>query len=291
MTAESNMNADGQQPHVPTHQAPPEAAGAHDQQSFPYGPPPQQYEQAYAAPTPHEPAYGPPAPHQPWPQYQAQPGYPYGQQPPPMAGPPAQYPPGGYPPPPPPYGPPPMAPPKKKSKALLVLGISAAVVFGLCGLGAGVSTAGDGSSTTGSTSTDGTKAKTVAMNTAARDGKFEFTVDDMDCSQTTLGGQYLNKQAQGKFCVITVSVRNIGDEAQTFDGGNQKAFDATGTQYENDGAAEMYANDDAETFLNDINPGNSVTGKIVFDVPTSTTLTQVELHDSIWSGGVKVALQ
>jgi hypothetical protein len=43
-------------------------------------------------------------------------------------------------------------------------------------------------------------------------------------------------------------------------------------------------------FLEDINPGNEVKGKLIFDVPKPTKLTAIELHDSMFSGGVKVAL-
>ncbi|WP_344936039.1 hypothetical protein [Actinoplanes nipponensis] len=31
-------------------------------------------------------------------------------------------------------------------------------------------------------------------------------------------------------------------------------------------------------------------GKLIFDVPKSTQLTAMELHDSMFSGGVKISL-
>ncbi|GAA2528105.1 DUF4352 domain-containing protein [Winogradskya humida] len=123
-----------------------------------------------------------------------------------------------------------------------------------------------------------------------RDGKFEFTVSKMDCSKSEVGSSFLNKKAQGKFCQITVKVENIGKEAQYFDGSSQKALDAKGTEFSNDGAAEIYANENSETFLNEINPGNSARGKLIFDVPDSAKLTKLVLHDSMFSGGVEVAL-
>jgi hypothetical protein len=52
----------------------------------------------------------------------------------------------------------------------------------------------------------------------------------------------------------------------------------------------MYANDDNQAFLNTINPGNAVTAKIIFDIPKSVKLVKLELHDSIFSGGVLVTL-
>ena len=73
-------------------------------------------------------------------------------------------------------------------------------------------------------------------------------------------------------------------------GSSQKAFDAQGAEYSNDGVAEMYANKGNATFLETINPGNQVKGRLVFDVPKNTTLTEVMLHDSPFSGGVRVNL-
>lgn len=131
---------------------------------------------------------------------------------------------------------------------------------------------------------------TPGIGDKVRDGKFEFVVTKIDCSKSKVGSEYLNKKAQGKFCLINVTVKNIGKEAQLFHGSSQKAMDAKGTEFSNDGAAELYANDDNATFLNEINPGNSAKGRLIFDVPKSVKLSTLELHDSPFSGGVEVSL-
>lgn len=48
--------------------------------------------------------------------------------------------------------------------------------------------------------------------------------------------------------------------------------------------------EDNEVFLNEINPGNTVKGVLVFDMPKGTTPASIELHDSMLSGGVTVSL-
>ncbi len=131
--------------------------------------------------------------------------------------------------------------------------------------------------------------KTAGIGDKVRDGKFEFVVTGMDCSKTKIGSQYLNTRAQGKFCIVSVSVTNIGDEAQMFTGAEQLAY-AGKTEFKNDSEAELYANEDSQTFLEEINPGNSVKGKLIFDVPKATKLTEIELHDSFLSGGIRVSL-
>jgi hypothetical protein len=137
-------------------------------------------------------------------------------------------------------------------------------------------------------SNESDKGSNAGLNQPARDGKFEFTVTAVDCGATTIGTPPLSKSAQGQFCRVTLTVKNIGKEAQTFDGSSQKAFDTSGTKFSNDGEAETYANQGNETFLQQINPGNQVQGVLVFDVPKTTKITRLELHDSAFSGGVKV---
>jgi Domain of unknown function (DUF4352) len=123
----------------------------------------------------------------------------------------------------------------------------------------------------------------------ARDGKFEFVVSRVRCGVQRIGSQYLNKTAQGQFCLISVRVRNIGDEQRTFEQSSQYLFDTAGRRYET-GDAGLYL-EDSKSFLEDINPGNGVNGTLVYDVPKSFKAAKIELHDSAFSGGVEVALR
>ncbi len=194
--------------------------------------------------------------------------------------------------------PPPVAPIRGMGTGKLLLIIGASLI-GLCCVGGIVVAAVNGGKTTTSNSSSnggsndgGGAAKAEAghakLGQPARDGKFEFTVQKVDCGKSSVGDQFLNRAAQGQFCLITVAVHNIGNEARTFTGGNQKATGAGGVKYANDGAAELYANKDSQTFLENINPGNSVTGVLVFDIPKDGRITSLELHDSPFSGGVTV---
>ncbi|MFE9959162.1 DUF4352 domain-containing protein [Micromonospora sp. NPDC005299] len=133
-------------------------------------------------------------------------------------------------------------------------------------------------------------AKVAKIGQAARDGKFEFTVKSSKCGVAKIGTNLIGAKAQGQFCLVTLNVKNIGKESQMFDGSSQKAYAPDGTEYSADGGAAIYANKNAETFLNDINPGNQVTGVVVFDIPKKVKLAKLELHDSPFSGGVTVSL-
>jgi hypothetical protein len=139
--------------------------------------------------------------------------------------------------------------------------------------------------------TTGAPARLAKVGAPVRDGRFEFTVTGVKSGVPSVGDQYLGKQAQGQFVLVTVQVRNIGDKAQTVFGSDQHIYDASGRRFDADTAAGISTNGaSSQVFDAPINPGNSVSGTLVFDVPTDTTPTTIELHDSVFSGGTRVAL-
>ncbi|MET8354522.1 DUF4352 domain-containing protein [Micromonospora sp. NPDC005206] len=166
----------------------------------------------------------------------------------------------------------------------------ALLATGLIALGCGSGAADTSTSSGGGGKGEDAPAKTAKVGEAARDGKFEFTVKSAKCGVTKVGSDLLGQKAQGQFCLVTVNVKNIGKEAQMFDGSSQKAYAADGTEYSADTGAAIYANKNAETFLNDVNPGNQVSGVVVFDIPKKVKIAKLELHDSPFSGGVDVSL-
>lgn len=127
------------------------------------------------------------------------------------------------------------------------------------------------------------------VGTPVQDGKFEFTVTSVEPGVARVGSDVLGQDAQGQYVLVHLTVTNIGDEAQYFDGSSQKAFDAQDREFSADTTAAVYLGD-ANSFLNQINPGITVDGTVVFDVPADATLTAVTLHDSPFSGGVQVTL-
>jgi hypothetical protein len=207
------------------------------------------------------------------------------------------------------YGQPqPQQPAKSKHTGLKVIGGIVGVVVllaiaGSCAGGGGTTSTSVSGSTRAASSRpesasvsaaakpSGTTAKASAIpgiGRPVRDGKFEFTVIGVKTAKQ-VGNDFMNKKAQGQFLLVSMTVRNIGDKAQMFDSSSQKLFDAAGREYAADSAAAVYLGD-ANSFLNTINPGNSVKGIVVFDIPTGAKIARVELHDSLFSGGVGVRL-
>jgi len=180
----------------------------------------------------------------------------------------------------------------KKHKILTVIGVIVllAIIGGAAGGGSDTNTAKSNDSKTETSKADD-KATVAKIGEAANDGKFEFVVKGIECGKTSVGGQYLTKTPQGQYCLLSVTVKNIGDEAQSLFSSNQKLFNAQGQQYAADDTATAYAAPEGSTWYSNINPGNSVDGTIVFDLPKDQAPVSAELHDSSMSGGVKVNLQ
>lgn len=137
---------------------------------------------------------------------------------------------------------------------------------------------------------DNEKSRNPGIGQPARDGKFEFVVNGVDCSKTELGDQYLSTKAQGTFCIVDLTIKNIGDKAQGFFGENAKLLNAQKQQFSADNEAAVYLNDSSSLY-EEINPGNTLSSKVIFDVPAGTAPTAIELHDSAFSGGVTVDLK
>lgn len=183
--------------------------------------------------------------------------------------------------------------PKKSRRGLKILGMGAAGLLGISviggALGGGESSTestGSSSSTSSSTSSssdDDTEKASAGIGDEVRDGKFAFTVTDVETGASTYGDGFLTEEAQGEFTIITMTVENVGDEAQMLDATNMEGIDSEGREL----AAEMGLGD---AFLENINPGNSVTVEVAFDVAKGATLDSVVVHDSMFSAGAPVNL-
>lgn len=129
------------------------------------------------------------------------------------------------------------------------------------------------------------------LNTPVRDGKFQFVVKAVRPGLAEVGDNpYLREKAQGQFVIVTVSVENIGDRAQGFSPSNQKLFDTQGRSFESDSSAQIALGDSDIPVWDDINPGNAVDVSLVYDMPAAAVPARIELHDSMFSGGVIVEL-
>ncbi|MGQ4617015.1 DUF4352 domain-containing protein [Nocardia sp. R7R-8] len=132
--------------------------------------------------------------------------------------------------------------------------------------------------------------KSIApAGSAVRDGQFEFQVTAIDPPKSSVGSGFMQEKARGEFIVIHVDITNTGRAPRSYFDDNQKLFDDQGREYANNSMAGLSLGED--TYTTDLNPGFKISVAIVFDVPPGTVPATLELHDSMFSGGVKVALK
>jgi hypothetical protein len=201
--------------------------------------------------------------------------------------------------------PPPQAPPKKKRR-LLWIGILLGILFlASCGaiIGA-ISGEDEDAATTAQPSTTqaGSQApkpkpkgseppaeKTYKMGEKATDDAYQFTVTKIRCGVKKVGDAYSNEKAQGQFCLVSMRVKNVGNDAIDFSDENQALVDAKGKNYSPDDEAWIYLDTDPYA---EINPGNTLKTTVPFDIPRKAKPDHLLLKAGTFgfSEGVKVKL-
>ncbi|GAA3779064.1 hypothetical protein GCM10022225_78980 [Plantactinospora mayteni] len=130
--------------------------------------------------------------------------------------------------------------------------------------------------------------RVVGLNQPARDGDLEFQVHEVRCGLTEVGDPLVSQLAIGQFCVVDLAIRNLGAGPATFSDGLQTAYGPAGQRFGVDSSAGLLANADQLGFLSEINPGNRVTGAVVYDIPPDARIVRLRLRASAASPGIQV---
>lgn len=157
-------------------------------------------------------------------------------------------------------------------------------------LAIGVAGCGSGDKTDKAAPAPASAAASGAAAPSAAEGAFAFTVTGSKCGVKSVGPADLEQKATGQFCLVDVSVKNVGTQATLLDGGAQKGIDTQGKEYSVADLATVYLNEKSPTLLEEIKPGAEVKGVLPFQVPATTKLAAVVLHGSPSTPGVRVAL-
>ncbi|GGQ40588.1 DUF4352 domain-containing protein [Couchioplanes azureus] len=128
------------------------------------------------------------------------------------------------------------------------------------------------------------------LHEVVADGGFQFSVAGMRCGARRLGSDDFGQRARGEFCLVAVTVRNIGTRPEILDGAAQTAYAADGSAFVSEVGAAMYVGGRRPGILERIDAGARVRGTLVFDVPRGTRLTSIVLRDSVRTRGVRIPL-
>lgn len=124
-----------------------------------------------------------------------------------------------------------------------------------------------------------------------RDGNLAFAVTDVErrdvAGDPAAPGYFVT--AKGVFVVVSLWIRNVGNQPVTLVDSDQTLVDATGRSYATDRAANIYDNRDVPSTR--IATGGELRVRIAFDVPVGTQLREIVLRESASSAGVAVAVR
>ena len=186
---------------------------------------------------------------------------------------------------------------KAKAKAMrpwfkkkrIILPLALVVIVGIS------MASGGGSSDTGSSTSSGSTEETTQEEAMAKigdtvvDGDWSYVVSNLKCGVKQVGSSLLGAEAQGQFCIVSISATNNGTKADYFLGSDHKIYDVNGSEYESDSSAWIYLKDNM--LVDEVNPGNTAKGQLVFDVPETADLDYILVTSSFLSDGVKVSLK
>jgi hypothetical protein len=112
-------------------------------------------------------------------------------------------------------------------------------------------------------------ARFALLGEEALDGSASFTVTDFECGATEVGSGAALRRAQGRYCFLGVTVKNVGRAPVNLMVPRQALIDNQSRRYGIDerATAAHPANVGRDPVASVINPSNELHSVFVFDVP------------------------
>lgn len=182
---------------------------------------------------------------------------------------------------------------KEKTRKWLVGAIAAITVLVVAGCGesstptSATTSSNQPSGETQEAAKPSEEQKPVAfkLNQEAKAGNLSYVVTQAKKTKT-VGNEFLNKKTEEQFVMVKVKVKNNDKESRTIDTNLFKIKDNQGREFSADVEADIYVNNNSSFFLEQVNPGTSRTGYIVFEIPKDAKGLTLEVSSGLgWSGG------
>lgn len=179
-------------------------------------------------------------------------------------------------------------------KKILKWGVIAIVVIVIISAISG----GGKNSTTSSNSGSSNKTENKKEVVVAKIGEevtandLAFTVTDITKAKS-LGNSYTKKDAQGTFNIVTLTIKNTGKETVTIDSSMMKIVDSQGRKFDRSiegQTAKGLSQGKVDLFLQQVQPGLSVTGDLVFDLPDDAIDLKLLVKGSMFGTEKQISL-
>lgn len=127
----------------------------------------------------------------------------------------------------------------------------------------------------------------AGIGTPVEVGDLSLTVTDVETGVASVGDSIWDTKANGEFVIVSFTITNNGSSPESIFSDDFMLI--------NDAGAEFATSSDAwhvEDYLvwEEINPGNSFTGVLIYDVPTDTNVTGLEVSVGWFGTPVSVDL-
>jgi hypothetical protein len=136
-------------------------------------------------------------------------------------------------------------------------------------------------------------ARLAVMGEEALDGGAAFTATSFECGGTEIGSGAGLRRAQGHYCLLAVTVRNVGRAPVRLVGPTQTLIDGQSRRYAIDerATAAHPANLGRDPVSTIINPSNELQAVFVFDVPPDVDPVYANLRASPQGPGATILLK
>lgn len=114
-------------------------------------------------------------------------------------------------------------------------------------------------------------------------GKVDYLVNQVEVTKK-IGSEYLNTTAKDTFLIIDLSITNNEKEALSVSDNFFKLLNGE-NEYSTDTTGAIYLENDTSIIYKELNPGVTLQGKIIFDVPEAVAndmTTKLQVQTGVW---------
>lgn len=121
-------------------------------------------------------------------------------------------------------------------------------------------------------------------------GDWEITVVSVGERTAQVGDEFLSTEAQGEFLPVEVTLTNNGSSAENFFASDFVVIDADDREFSYSSDASLYSGDAGLSILDEVNPGNTLSGYLYFDVAETADIQKVHINDGWFADPIEVNL-
>lgn len=167
-------------------------------------------------------------------------------------------------------------------KKILFIGLIVVVVGAVAGAGSKGDPKKDDKNKDDETNEVSDEKKQYGIGEVVKVGKVDYLINSVEVTKQ-IGGEYVNTTAKDTFLIIDISITNNEKEALNVADSFFKLFNGE-NEYSSDSTGAIYLNDNSIIFK-ELNPGVTLQGKIVFDVPEAVATaneSNLQVQTGVW---------